>query len=505
MQLRFSHSIRHIWLVLAVGMSTLIGAGNASALLASSKPTTPEIHVIRSSAKSSKGKVDITVSFSITSANASSPILQTQVKVGAKTCTSNRTATKCTVKGVVAGKTYKVLVRAKNRNGYSAWSSNISFIANARSSWMRAVSTSPSSVATATPSSAMPETKSLPNSLLNVQECRIQDATYYQYSSGSSGFPRPDFLRSGLGQLEVLVIPVSFADLPFTSADVTALETTFSKVNSYFSAMSYAGASVNTTLAASSAWVDVGGTLELNGLINTPPFWDGSSFYRKVVEIYSLNNSTSGYDVVEVVSAYTTRFSGGQGLPSGSKSIYGTKRNFSGIQIFGSGVYDWNVHAHELGHAWLGFEDLYLFKGGSPLGEWDMMSSLGVEFNGWSRFLAGWLNPNWVICASPRFQSPHFLSALSSDKIIDKPRILVLPLNSYSAVVAELRVPNMWQPSLKSPTLVVYRVDTSIDHGNGPIKLVGTTDQKNGTITTDGVIISVAEIDNAGIVIEVKN
>ena len=72
-------------------------------------------------------------------------------------------------------------------------------------------------------------------------------------------------------------------------------------------------------------------------------------------------------------------------------------------------------------------------------------------------------------------------------------------------MVAELRVPNKWQPSLKSPTLVVYRVDTSIDHGNGPIKLVGITDQKNGTITTDGVIISVAEIDNAGIVIEVKN
>jgi hypothetical protein len=59
--------------------------------------------------------------------------------------------TKCTVKAVAAGKTYKVLVRAKNRNGYSAWSSSISFVANSRSSWMRAVATTPSST-TGTPS-----------------------------------------------------------------------------------------------------------------------------------------------------------------------------------------------------------------------------------------------------------------------------------------------------------------------------------------------------------------
>ena len=115
------HSKRHIWLVLVVGMSSLIGVANASALSASSKPTMPEIQLIRSAAKSSKGTVDVTVSFSIAGTNPKSPILQSQVKVGTKTCTANRTATKCTVKGVITGKTYKVLARAKNRNGYSTW------------------------------------------------------------------------------------------------------------------------------------------------------------------------------------------------------------------------------------------------------------------------------------------------------------------------------------------------------------------------------------------------
>ena len=341
------------------------------------------------------------------------------------------------------------------------------------------------------------------NSLLSVQECRIQDATFNQSSSVSLGFPRPDFIRSGFGQLEVLVIPVSFADLPFSSEDATALESTFSRVNSFYSAMSYGNASIKMTLATSSTWVDIGGNLEQNGLVNTPPQWDGSSFYRKVVENYSRNNTTSGYDVVVVITANTTRISGGQGMPSGSRSIYGTQKNFSGIQLFGSLGRIWGVLAHEIGHAWLGFEDLYLFKGGSPLGVWDTMSNSGSEFNGWSRFLAGWIDSNWVRCTSPRSQTRHFLSSLGSSKKEDWPRILVLPLSSSSAVVAELRIPNEWQSSLTNPKLVVYRVDTSIDHGNGPIKLVGTVDAKGGVISTDGFSITVDGIDGNGVLINV--
>ena len=365
----------------------------------------------------------------------------------------------------------------------------------------------PSATSTTTSTSTIPlnqdpEITSV-NSLLSTQDCRIQDATFNEYSSVSSGFPRPSHIRSGFGQLEVLVIPVSFADLPFTSSDAQALDTAFSKVNSFYLAMSYGVASVKMTLASSSSWVDVGGTLEQNGLINTPPQWDGSGFYRRVVEMYSRNNSTSGYDVIEVVTSSTTRISAGQGMPSGGKSIYGTQKPYSGIQFLGSGSRRWEGQAHEIGHAWLGFEDLYLFKGGTPLGEWDTMSASGSEFNGWSRFLAGWIDSSWVRCASPRSQTRHFLSPLGSSKKEAWPRILVLPLHAFSAVIAELRIPSEWQASVRSPKLVVYRVDTSIDHGNGPIRLIGTIEAKGGTISTDGVRISVAGIDDAGVVINV--
>ena len=339
--------------------------------------------------------------------------------------------------------------------------------------------------------------------LLNLQECQIRDAT--PRSDVSSGFPRPDSLRSGFGQLEVLVIPVNFTDLAFGATDAKAMETAYAKVNSFYSEMSYGKAAVKMTLAPSSAWVDTGGTVEQNGIINTPPQWDGSNFYRKVIEIYLRNNTISGYDVVEVVTAYSKRWAGGQAMPPGSNSIYGTGNSFAGIQHFGQAVQSWGIVAHELGHAWLGFEDLYLFKGGAPLGQWDMMSSSGAEFSGWSRFLAGWIEPSWVRCATPRTPTRHYLSALNADKSDDKPRMLVLPLNSQSVIIAELRTPTVWQTNIKSPTLVVYRVDTGIAHGNGPITLIGTTDQNGGTISTDGIKITVKGLNSSGVIVDVGN
>jgi hypothetical protein len=338
--------------------------------------------------------------------------------------------------------------------------------------------------------------------LLNIQECQIRDAT--SESSGSTGFPRPDSGRSGFGQLEVLVIPVNFTDLTFGATDANAMETAYAKVHSFYSANSYGKAAVKMTLAPSSAWVDTGGTVEQNGLINTPPQWDGSNFYRRVIGLYSQNNVIAGYDVVDVVSAYTTRFGLGQGLSSGS-SRYGTGKSFSGSQILGRATQNWGTFAHELGHSWLKFEDLYLFSGGAPLGQWDAMSASNSEFSGWSRFLAGWIEPNWVRCANPRTPTRHYLSALNADKSEDKPRMLVLPLNSQSAIIAELRTPTVWQTNIKSPTLVVYRVDTGIAHGNGPIVLIGTTDQTGGTISTDGIKITIKGLNSSGVIVDVGN
>ena len=145
---------KRILIPLLVGASAVIGATNASALSVKAKPSKPEVQSIRASTKSVKGAINVSVSFSIASTNAKSPILQTQVKVGTKMCTANRRATQCTVKAVATGKTYKVLVRAKNRNGFGAWSSSISFGAKAGSAWSKVSNSTPGSGAM-TPTTAV--------------------------------------------------------------------------------------------------------------------------------------------------------------------------------------------------------------------------------------------------------------------------------------------------------------------------------------------------------------
>jgi M6 family metalloprotease-like protein len=390
---------------------------------------------------------------------------------------------------------------------------NVKYQCKKSSQGLRWVITSPKSLPTTTTTSSTTTTTTIPlysdpeitdvKYLLNLQECQIRDAT--PSSDLSSGFPRRNSLRSGFGQLEVLVIPANFTDLKFGATDAKAVETAYAKVSSFYAALSYGKAAVKMTLAQSSSWVDTGGTVEQNGIINNPFLWDGSNFYRKIIEIYLRNNTISEYDVVYVVTAFSTRWGGGQAFPSGSIVSWGTGKSFAGVLIYGNSVQDFGMFAHELGHAWLGFEDLYTYQGGSPLGRWDTMSDGGREFSGWSRFLAGWIEPNWVRCANPRTPTRHYLSALNADKSEDKPRMLVLPLNSQSAIVAELRTPTVWQTDIKNPTVVVYRVDTGIANGNGPITLIGTTDQNGGTLTSDGVKITVKGINSSGVIVDISN
>ena len=151
------NSSKRISIAILVTVAALISATNVSALAVTTKPSKPTVQSIRASAKASKGTVDVSVSFSIASTNAKSPILQTQVKVGTKVCTASRKATKCTVKSVAVGKNYKVLVRAQNRNGYGSWSGPVSMTVKAGSTWSRASNTT-SSITPATTSNTTPST-----------------------------------------------------------------------------------------------------------------------------------------------------------------------------------------------------------------------------------------------------------------------------------------------------------------------------------------------------------
>ena len=339
--------------------------------------------------------------------------------------------------------------------------------------------------------------------LLTPQECRIQDATLNLSSEVSSGFPRPEALRNATGQLEVLVVPVNFADLSFSNTlDSRGIEKALSGVSRFYSAMSYGRATVNFTIAPQNSWVDVGGTVAQNGIDGNSagPRWDGSSFYRKVIEIFARGNSIVGYDVVIIVSGDTR--AGKNGGQAYSKKV--TNQNFAGVELFGKNPLDLFLVAHELGHAWLGFEDLYLFDGGSPFRNWDTMSSPTVELSGWNRFLAGWLEPSAIRCVSRKTLTRSFIAPLDNQENTSQSRLIVVPLSGFSAVAVDFRAQSEWNPELRKPSVVLYKVDTIFDNGKGPIRLLGVIEKSGESITIDGIKISVINLNSSGVIIEVR-
>jgi hypothetical protein len=74
------------------------------------------------------------------------------------------------------------------------------------------------------------------SALAPTENCRIADITPGVISSG---FPRPDGYPSTMKKLRVLVLPVSFTDLPFTASDLNYVKSKYKDVNSYYVATSY--------------------------------------------------------------------------------------------------------------------------------------------------------------------------------------------------------------------------------------------------------------------------
>lgn len=492
------HSKRHIWLVLVVGMSSLIGVANASALSASSKPTTPEIQLISSSAKSSKGTVDVTVDFSIANTNRKSPILQTQVKVGAKTCTANRTATSCTVKAVAAGKTYKVLVRAKNRNGYSAWSSSISFVASSGSSLNRSVITTPSSVITTTTTDvyAVPAGYFRPtcgsgvgecpkvDAKRRADECKIADATP---GDVSQGFPRPPKAKQGKSMISILVVPVRYGEDPITEEMVRKqYESEFEKEKEFFKRNSYSRVEVVFTLEPKSQWVQVSETSEV--FVSQR----GSDLRRVTQDLVQLipRNDPGKFDGVIFVVA-------GDGISFGGMDQSATYTHSSGILqtvYLTIGKLRSGLHLdHNLGHTAYYLEDLYLFdryrtstSENFPM-RYDVMGAGGEDFSAWNRWLAGFLLDTEVVCIDSSFsESSIYLNHINLDS---GDKIAVIPLSYGRGLILEYI----------NKLVHIYELNSWIGHGAGPMKTIATIDKVGNSVTYDNYTITISAADQTGV------
>ena len=73
-----------------------------------------------------KGKVNITVTFTLPADLGGQAIKQTKVSAGGKSCTAKKSKTTCTIKGLKNGKVVNVTARSQNKKGYGPASPAVS-------------------------------------------------------------------------------------------------------------------------------------------------------------------------------------------------------------------------------------------------------------------------------------------------------------------------------------------------------------------------------------------
>jgi M6 family metalloprotease-like protein len=130
---------------------------------------------------------------------------------------------------------------------------------------------------------------------------------------------------------------------------------------------------------------------------------------------------------------------------------------------------------HEFGHA-LGLVDLYAFRGSTHrfVGYFSLMGWISPngegapELFGWERWSLGWLDDSQVACLT-RGSATVELEPIEQKGGM---KILVVPVSTNRAVVVEARRRIGYDTGLLKEGALLYVVDTSIQTGEGPIRVL---------------------------------
>ena len=354
--------------------------------------------------------------------------------------------------------------------------------------------------------------------LTSIATCKTVDITPDYRESGlrhRNGFPRPPEAITGKKTGKILVIPMSFVDIPFyaekvlrgqvMSSDVELLNEVIPRVKEGFKTASSGRFELIIDVLPKSEWWTFDIENPLSGVWGT----DNISRILELIRKYKSDFVFDGYDSYVFLTGNGTMTSQGLGTAQGDLAIKveNSKTGTFNAMYIAGGLQQATLWVHELGHSFFGLEDLYLFSEvfsgsssnrselGVPMG-WDLMASSNrgglLE---WNKFLMGWIEDSEVRCLTDQKSSVHYLS--DADNTRD-PKLLTINLSPGVTLAAEVRIGSGVEKGL-----LLYIINTYQNAGEGPILSQKAVITKGQSKNMFGWQFSVIDSNEDGVLFEV--
>jgi M6 family metalloprotease-like protein len=319
---------------------------------------------------------------------------------------------------------------------------------------------------------------------------------------GAIGFGFPKYIHSlpSTGNLKFTLIFVDFDDSPATATieEMKQLIEPISK--SFYSSSSYG--KLNVQFDAINKWIRMtknSGEYNMRREVSS-----GEFHYNYLLEALNLADSEydfSNSDLFVVITNPDT-----ENIDYGPAYIGNDYWNFQAdgktFYTSTSSGYDLNVWGglwlnHEVGHL-MGLPDLYNYSG-YPLwhgyvGQFSLMGLISGEapdLFGYEKWMLGWLDDAQIFCAQNGTSIVDIHPIESTDT---GTKIVVLPISDNNSLVIESRKSILVDENLTEEGILIYRVDSSIDSGQGCLEVLPSdrrNDRKIDLLLKEGDILSI--------------
>ncbi|MCF3962881.1 M6 family metalloprotease domain-containing protein, partial [Streptomyces fuscigenes] len=309
----------------------------------------------------------------------------------------------------------------------------------------------------------------------------------------SEGLPTGGGYAHSTGEVRALNLMIDFPDAPGSRTAMDRYHEFFPQTAQWFRTSSYGRLDYRPETPIRH-WLRMPKAFRAYGINRGSPYEPG--YHHLVDDIVKAADPTvdfSAYDLVNVLvtpnagpsaldTVLSVTFSGNKDAPHADGVPLSNTSFVYSRQDDGSGSYKqtgFRVLPHENGHIF-GLPDLYTTAGGGSVGHWDIMSEdwgADNDLLGWHKWKLGWLDDDQISCASSQGVLERELEPLETP---GGRKMIFVPVSDRSGYAVEVRTHAGNDDAVCRPGVLIYRVDASVDTGQGPVSISDSTKNSGG-------------------------